>query len=114
VISRDRSKRLVFGIFTGIMLIMILYHIPLFVKGRENSYLYYILYILAFLVFFVHKEGYIYELMPRLISAPISIFLLEIFLLFYLLFGRPTSIRPTPFSPGTPFCSLQSGLPWAD
>jgi len=88
VISRDRSKRLVFGIFTGIMLIMILYHIPLFVKGRERSYLYYILYILAFLVFFVHKEGYIYELMPRLISAPISIFLLEIFLLFYLLFGR--------------------------
>jgi len=88
VISRDRSKRLVFGIFTGIMLIMILYHIPLFVKGRENSYLYYILYIIAFLVFFINKEGYIYELMPRLISAPISFFLLEIFLLFYLLFGR--------------------------
>jgi len=88
VISRDRSKRLLFGIFTGIMLIMILYHIPLFVKGRENSYLYYILYIIAFLIFFINKEGYIYELMPRLISAPISFFLLEIFLLFYLLFGR--------------------------
>ena len=88
VISHDRSKRLVFGIFTGIMLIMILYHIPLFVKGRENSYLYYILYIIAFLIFFINKEGYIYELMPRLISAPISFFLLEIFLLFYLLFGR--------------------------
>lgn len=88
VISRDRSKRLVFGIFTGIMLIMILYHIPLFVKGRERSYLYYILYIIAFLVFFINKEGYIYEFMPRLISAPISFFLLEIFLLFYLLFGR--------------------------
>ena len=88
VISHDRSKRLVFGIFTGIMLIMILYHIPLFVKGRENSYLYYILYIIAFLFFFMNKEGYIYELMPRLISAPISFFLLEIFLLFYLLFGR--------------------------
>jgi len=88
VVSRDRSKRLVFGIFTGVMLIMILYHIPLFVKGREKSYLLYILYILAFLIFFINKEGYIYELMPRLISAPISFFLLEIFLLFYLLFGR--------------------------
>jgi len=88
VLAKDRSKRLVFGIFVGIMLIMILYHIPLFVKGRENSYLFYILYILAFLFYFINKEGYIYEIMPRLTSAPISVFLLEIFLLFFLLFGR--------------------------
>jgi two-component system, sensor histidine kinase LadS len=88
VIKRDRSKRLLFGIFTGILLIMVLYHIPLYVRGRETSYLYYILYILAFLFFFINKEGYIYELIPRLIIAPITIFLLEIFLLFFLLFGR--------------------------
>jgi two-component system, sensor histidine kinase LadS len=88
VLAHDRSKRLVFGIFTGILLIMILYHIPLFVRGRESSYLYYILYILAFLIFFINKEGYIYELIPRLIHAPVTIFLLEISLLFYLLFGR--------------------------
>ncbi len=88
VIAKDRSKRLVFGVFVGIMLIMILYHIPMFVKGRENSYLFYILYILAFLFFFLNKEGYIYEIMPRLTSAPINIFLLEIFLLFFILFGR--------------------------
>ncbi len=88
VIAKDRSKRLVFGVFVGIMFIMILYHIPVFVKGRENSYLYYILYILAFLFFFINKEGYIYELTPRFTSAPINIFLLEIFLLFFLLFGR--------------------------
>ncbi|MCK5221145.1 MAG: 7TM-DISM domain-containing protein, partial [Candidatus Aminicenantes bacterium] len=56
VIAKDRSKRLIFGLFVGIMMIMILYHIPLFVKGRENSYLYYILYILAFLLFFINKE----------------------------------------------------------
>ena len=47
ILKKDHSKRLLFGIFFGIMLIMILYHIPLFVKGRENSYLYYILYILS-------------------------------------------------------------------
>lgn len=88
VISKDRAKRLVFGIFVGIMLIMILYHIPLFVQGRENSYLLYILYILAFLFFFINKEGYIYELTPRFTAAPTNIFLLEIFLLFFLLFGR--------------------------
>ncbi len=88
VLEKDRSKRLVFGIFVGIMLIMILYHIPLFVKGRENSYLFYILYILAFLFFFINKEGYIYEITPRFTSAPVNIFLGEIFLLFFLLFGR--------------------------
>jgi len=88
VLAHDRSKRLVFGIFAGILIIMILYHIPLFVRGRESSYLYYILYILAFLIFFIDKEGFIYELIPRLITTPITIFLLEIFLLFYLLFGR--------------------------
>jgi serine phosphatase RsbU (regulator of sigma subunit) len=70
------------------MLIMVLYHIPLFVQGRENSYLFYILYILAFLFFFINKEGYIYEVWPRITSAPTNIFLLEIFLLFFLLFGR--------------------------
>jgi serine phosphatase RsbU (regulator of sigma subunit) len=88
VIQKDRSKRLVFGIFVGIMLIMVLYHIPLFVSGRENSYLFYILYILAFLFFFINKEGYIYEITPHFTSAPTNIFLLEIFLLFFLLFGR--------------------------
>ena len=88
VLQKDRSKRLVFGIFVGIMLIMVLYHIPLFVKGREKSYLFYLLYILAFLFFFINKEGYIYEITPRLTSAPVNIFLLEIFLLFFLLFGR--------------------------
>ncbi len=88
VLQKDRSKRLIFGIFVGIMMIMVLYHIPLFVQGRENSYLYYILYILAFLFFFINKEGYIYEITPRFTSAPINIFLLEIFLLFFLLFGR--------------------------
>lgn len=88
VIRKDRSKRLIYGIFVGIMLIMVLYHIPMFVQGRENSYLYYILYILAFLIFFINKEGFIYEITPRFTSAPTTIFLLEIFLLFFLLFGR--------------------------
>jgi len=88
VISRDRSKRMLFGIVLGIMIIMILYHIPLYVKARETSYLYYMLYILAFLLYFLNKEGYIYELTPKLSSAYISMLLLEIFLLFFLLFGK--------------------------
>jgi serine phosphatase RsbU (regulator of sigma subunit) len=67
---------------------MILYHIPLYVKAREKSYLYYMLYILAFLFFFVNKEGYINEFTSKLSSTYISMLLLEIFLLFFLLFGK--------------------------
>ena len=37
VIKKDRTKRIVFGLFVGIMLIMVLYNIPLFVERRENS-----------------------------------------------------------------------------
>jgi len=88
VISKDRSRRLTFGIFLGIMIIMILYHLPLYLQMREVSYLYYIFYIVAFIGFFINKEGYIYELTPQFTSAPLNTFLLEIFLLFFLLFGR--------------------------
>jgi len=88
VIKKDRFKRILFGIFLGIMIIMILYHIPLYIKVHETSYLYYMLYILAFLFFFIDKEGYIYELIPQIQSTYISMLLLEIFLLFFLLFGK--------------------------
>ncbi len=88
VLQKDKSRRMVFGIFLGIMLIMILYHLPLFIQVKEISYLYYLFYIIAFLGFFVNKEGYIYEVMPQFTSAPLNTFLLEVFLLLFLLFGR--------------------------
>lgn len=88
VIKKDRSRRLTFGIFLGIMVIMILYHIPLYIKMREVSYLYYIIYIVAFILFFINKEGYIYEITPQFTSAPLNTLLLEVFLLTFLLFGR--------------------------
>lgn len=88
VIKKDKSRRLVFGFFLGIMLIMILYHLTIYLQVREVSYLYYILYIVAFLAFFINKEGYIYEIMYPFTSEPINTFLLEIFLLSFLLLGR--------------------------
>ncbi|MCF8225586.1 MAG: SpoIIE family protein phosphatase [Bacteroidales bacterium] len=88
VIKKDRFRRILFGVFLGIMIIMILYHLTLFLQVRERSYLYYILYILAFLGFFINKEGFIYELTPQFTSAPLNTFLAEIFLLFFILFGR--------------------------
>ncbi len=88
VIHKDRSRRLTFGIFLGILIIMILYHIPLYIKMREVSYLYYIFYIIAFIGFFINKEGYVYEITPQFTTAPLNTFLLQIFLLSFLLFGR--------------------------
>lgn len=88
VIKKDKARRVTFGFFLGIMIIMILYHLTIYIQVREISYLYYILYIIAFLGFFVNKEGYIYEIMFQFTSEPINTFLLEIFLLFFLLLGR--------------------------
>ncbi|HKK61839.1 MAG TPA: 7TM diverse intracellular signaling domain-containing protein [Bacteroidales bacterium] len=88
VLKKDRLRRIIFGLFLGIMLIMVLYHLTLYLQVREVSYMYYIMYILAFLAFFINKEGFIYELTPQFTSAPINTFLLEVFLLFFLLFGR--------------------------
>lgn len=88
VLKKDRGKRLVFGVFLGIMIIMILYNLPIYLQVREKSYLFYMLYILAFLAFLVNKEGYVYEVMAPFTSEPITTFLLEIFLLFFLLLGR--------------------------
>jgi len=86
--QRDRARRLIFGFFLGIMLIMILYHFTIYLQVREISYLYYILYIIAFLAFFINKEGYVYEVMSQFTTQPINTFLLEIFLLCFLLLGR--------------------------
>jgi serine phosphatase RsbU (regulator of sigma subunit) len=88
VINKDKTRRVTFGFFLGIMIIMIFYHLTIYLQVREVSYLYYILYIIAFLAFFVNKEGYIYEVMYQFTSEPINTFLLEIFLLSFLLLGR--------------------------
>ncbi len=88
VLKQDKGRRLLFGIFTGIMLIMILYHLTLYLQVREKSYLYYILYILAFLIYLIIKEGYIFEVINQFTSEPILTLALEIFLLTFLLLGR--------------------------
>ncbi len=88
VFQKDKARRVIFGFFLGIMMIMILYHLTIYIQVREVSYLYYILYIVAFLAFFINKEGYIYEIIPQFTSEPINSFLLQTFLLCFLLLGR--------------------------
>jgi hypothetical protein len=88
VIRKDKARRVIFGFFLGVMLIMVFYHFTIYLQVREVSYIYYIFYIIAFLAFFINKEGYIYELIHQITSEPVNTFLLEIFLLLFLFLGR--------------------------
>ena len=88
VLKKDKARRVIFGFFLGIMIIMIFYNLTIYLQVNEISYLYYILYIIAFMAFFINKEGYIYEIMYQFTSEPVNTFLLEIFLLCFLLLGR--------------------------
>ncbi len=88
VVKKDKTRRVIFGFFLGIMLIMIFYNLTIYLQVNEVSYLYYILYIIAFMAFFVNKEGYIYEIIYQFTSEPVNTFLLEIFLLCFLFLGR--------------------------
>ncbi len=53
-----------FGIFSGIMLIMALYNLFLYFSIKENSYLYYIIYIISFLLQSLSLRGYIRLFFP--------------------------------------------------
>jgi len=53
-----------FGIFCGIMLIMAMYNLFLYFSFKENSYLYYILYIIGFLLQSLSLRGYIRLFFP--------------------------------------------------
>jgi two-component system, NtrC family, sensor kinase len=54
-----------FGIFSGIMLIMALYNLFLYFSIKENSYLYYIMYIISFLLQSLSLRGYIRLFFPE-------------------------------------------------
>ncbi|RME89323.1 MAG: hypothetical protein D6767_08650 [Candidatus Hydrogenedentota bacterium] len=52
------QDNLIYGIFSGIMIIMFLYNLFLFVEIREKSYLYYSLYVLSHLLCQLSYTGY--------------------------------------------------------
>jgi two-component system, NtrC family, sensor kinase len=56
-----------FGAFCGIMIIMAFYNLFIYFSTRENSYLFYILYILTFLLQSLSLRGYIREYFPSLL-----------------------------------------------
>ncbi len=56
-----------FGAFCGIMVIMAFYNLFIYFSTKENSYLFYILYILSFLLQSLSLRGYIREYLPSLL-----------------------------------------------
>lgn len=57
----ERNTLLVDGIFLGFFAIMAVYNLLLFVNVRDQSYLYYTLFVGSMFVFFASQQGYLYE-----------------------------------------------------
>ncbi len=67
--NQESMKELFFlGLFSGILIIMIVYNLFLFISLRDKSYLYYTLSVFTFLVFVLSQRGLAYQyLWPNLI-----------------------------------------------
>ncbi|HNB10498.1 MAG TPA: 7TM diverse intracellular signaling domain-containing protein [bacterium] len=62
--ERDHTQQFGFGLYYGIMLVMALYNVFIFLKLRDRSYLYYVLYIASFGMLLMYQNGISYELFP--------------------------------------------------
>lgn len=86
----DHLEQMVFGIYFGIMLVMVLYNLFLYASTRERSYAFYVLYILFFMMFQFAIWGFLHELVlpgyPRLAKYLLPAFL-HLATLFQLLFA---------------------------
>jgi len=59
--EKDHVDQFILGIFYGILLVMALYNFLLFVTIRDNSYLYYVLFIIAYIFYQLTQDGLAYE-----------------------------------------------------
>lgn len=57
----EHTDQYVLGIYYGIVLVMILYNLFLFISIRDRSYLYYVLYIAAFVAWQLVQNGFAFE-----------------------------------------------------
>ena len=75
----DRKEQLIFGLYFGIMAVMVLYNLFLYASTRERSYAFYVFYILFFLLFQFSLWGFSQEIffpeMPRLAKYALPVFL---------------------------------------
>ncbi len=61
VIENALIKDITFGIYIGIILVMLLYNLFIFVSVRDKNYLYYIAYLIAVLLAQASMEGYLFR-----------------------------------------------------
>ena len=91
VLENIISSRLIYGVFFGIFLLMILYNTILFISIRERSYLYYVLYIFFFSSFIFIQSGFGFEFLwqnhPEW-NGNVVLVIGFLFLFFYVLFGK--------------------------
>jgi len=70
LIERTYLEQLVFGLFYGALLVMLVYNLVLYLSVRDIAYLWYILFLGAFILCFVNINGlglqYLWRNMPRL------------------------------------------------
>jgi len=59
--ANDHQEQYIYGLYFGVMLVMILYNGFLFLSVRDRSYLWYLLYILGFVCFQIGLWGFAHE-----------------------------------------------------
>jgi len=59
--SKMNKEQIIFGLFYGIMLVMILYNFSIFVFTRENSYILYVLFITSISLFHLANNGIAFQ-----------------------------------------------------
>ena len=88
--SDNHIEQMVFGVYFGIMLVMVLYNLFLYASTRERSYAFYVFYILFFMLFQFALWGFLHELLlpdyPRLAKYLLPGFL-HLATIFQLLFA---------------------------
>ena len=59
----DKHKDIFWGVYIGIMIAMLLYNFFIYITTKDNSYLYYMLYMLSVLVTQITVSGYAFQLL---------------------------------------------------
>ena len=87
----DHDEQLVYGMYYGIILVMIFYNLFIFFAVRDRSYAYYVFYATITLLFMLSQNGFAYELLwpnQPWMAGRVNIFLVPVYLISFVLFTR--------------------------
>ncbi|MBX3724170.1 MAG: hypothetical protein KF713_20150 [Turneriella sp.] len=101
-VKTDHREQFLYGLYFGIMLVMVLYNFFLFSATRDIAYLYYVLYILFFALFQFSIWGFAHEMLfpdhpvPAKYALPVGLHLATLFQLpFARQFFQARAVIPT-------------------